>query len=145
MRNAELQKWLECAKASTHEWDRVRVEYVGMFAWLRNLLESIAENDTEKLEATLSVKPFELYVDINPAELAKMAEVTALFKNVDVNVLKAILIKYKNMFHGVSGLLEQFIIGFQCLLLFQPEFNGLLLHIISQYLWLFSLILQGLP
>ena len=98
MRNAELQKWLECAKASQHEWDRVRVEYVGMFAWLRDLLESIAENNTAKLEATLAVKPYELYVDINPAELAKMAEVTALFKNVDVNVLKAILIKYKNKF-----------------------------------------------
>ena len=96
MRNAELQKWLECAKASSHEWDRVRVEYVGMFAWLRALLESIAENDTEKLEATLAIKPYELYVDINPVDLAKMAEVTTLFKNVDVKVLKAILIKYKN-------------------------------------------------
>lgn len=96
MRNAELQKWLECAKASTHEWDRVRVEYIGMFAWLRDLLESIAANDTEKLEATLAIKPYELYVDISPVELAKMAEVTALFKNVDVKVLKAILIKYKN-------------------------------------------------
>lgn len=96
MRNAELQKWLECAKASTHEWDRVRVEQIGMFAWLRDLLESIAENDTAKLEATLSVKPYELYVDINTLELAKAAEVTALFKNVDVKVLKAILIKYKN-------------------------------------------------
>lgn len=96
MRNAELQKWLECAKASSHEWDRVRVEQIGMFAWLRDLLESIAENDTAKLEATLAVKPYELYVDINPADLAKVAEVTALFKNVDVNVLKAILIKYKN-------------------------------------------------
>lgn len=98
MRNAELQKWLECAKASSHEWDRVHVEQIGMFAWLRNLLESIAKNDTEKLEATLSVKPFELYVDINTLELAKVAEVTALFKNVDVKVLKAILIKYKNKF-----------------------------------------------
>lgn len=98
MRNAELQKWLECAKASTHEWDRVRVEQIGMFAWLRDLLESIAKNDTEKLEATLSVKPYELYVDINTLELAKVAEVTALFKNVDVKVLKAILIKYKNKF-----------------------------------------------
>lgn len=96
MRNAELQKWLACAKASSHEWDRVRVEHVGMFAWLRDLLESIAANDTEKLEATLSVKPYELYVDINTVELAKVAEVTALFKNVDVKVLKAILIKYKN-------------------------------------------------
>lgn len=98
MRNAELQKWLECAKASTHEWDRVRVEQIGMFAWLRDLLESIAANDTEKLEATLAVKPYQLYVDINPVELAKTAEVTALFKNVDVKVLKAILIKYKNKF-----------------------------------------------
>lgn len=96
MRNAELQKWLECAKASSHEWDRVRVEQIGMFVWLRDLLESIAKNDTAKLEATLSVKPYELYVDINPVELAKVAEVTALFKNVDVKVLKAILIKYKN-------------------------------------------------
>lgn len=98
MRNAELQKWSECAKASTHEWDRVRVEQIGMFAWLRDLLESIAENNTAKLEATLAIKPYELYVDINPVELAKMAEVTALFKNVDVKVLKAILIKYKNKF-----------------------------------------------
>lgn len=98
MRNAELQKWLACAKASSHEWDRVRVEHVGMFAWLRDLLESIAGNDTEKLEATLAIKPYELYVDINTLELAKVAEVTALFKNVDVNVLKAILIKYKNKF-----------------------------------------------
>lgn len=98
MRNAELQKWLECAKASVHEWDRVRVEQIGMFAWLRDLLESIAENNTAKLEATLAIKPYELYVDINPVELAKVAEVTALFKNVDVNVLKAILIKYKNKF-----------------------------------------------
>lgn len=96
MRNAELQKWLACAKAGSHEWDRVRVEQVGMFAWLRDLLNSIAENDTEKLEATLAVKPFELYVDINTLDLAKVAEVTALFKNVDVKVLKAILIKYKN-------------------------------------------------
>lgn len=96
MRNAELQKWLACAKASSHEWDRVRVEHVGMFAWLRDLLESIAGNDTEKLEATLAIKPYELYVDINTLDLAKVAEVTALFKNVDVKVLKAILIKYKN-------------------------------------------------
>ena len=98
MRNAELQKWLECAKAGSHEWDRVRVEQIGMFAWLRDLLESIAANDTEKLEATLAVKPYELYVDINTLDLAKVAEVTALFKNVDVKVLKAILIKYKNKF-----------------------------------------------
>ena len=98
MRNAELQKWLQCAKASNHEWNRVRVEQIGMFAWLRDLLESIAKNDTAKLEATLSVKPYQLYVDINPIDLAKVAEVTALFKNVDVNVLKAILIKYKNKF-----------------------------------------------
>lgn len=86
------------AMASAHEWDRVRVEYVGMFAWLRDLLNSIAENDTEKLEATLAIKPYELYVDINTLDLAKVAEVTALFKNVDVKVLKAILIKYKNKF-----------------------------------------------
>jgi len=34
-----------------------------------------------------------------------------------------ILINSKNKFHGVSGLLEQCRIGFQCLLLFQPEFQ----------------------
>ena len=34
-----------------------------------------------------------------------------------------ILIKSKKLFRGVSGLLELFRIGFQCLLLFQPEFQ----------------------
>ena len=34
-----------------------------------------------------------------------------------------ILIKSKNMFRGVSGLLELCRIGFQCLLLFQPKFQ----------------------
>lgn len=96
MENAKVQTWLERLKVSVPDYDKVHVKQIGMFAWLRNLLESIAENDTEKLKATLSVKPYQLYVDINPIELAKVAEVTALFKNVDVKVLKAILIKYKN-------------------------------------------------
>ena len=100
MENAEVQGWLEWLEWLKHyrvpAYDKVHVKQIGMFAWLRDLLESIAANDTEKLEATLAVKPFELYVDINPVELAKTAEVTALFKNVDVKVLKAILIKYKN-------------------------------------------------
>ena len=96
MENAKVQTWLERLKVSVPDYDKVHVERVGMFAWLRNLLESIAENDTEKLEATLAVKPYELYVDVNTLDLAKAAEVTALFKNVDVKVLKAILIKYKN-------------------------------------------------
>lgn len=96
MENAKAQTWLERLKASIPEWDKLHVKQVGMFAWLRDLLESIAENDTEKLEATLAVKPYQLYVDINTLELAKVAEVTALFKDVDVKVLKAILIKYKN-------------------------------------------------
>ena len=34
-----------------------------------------------------------------------------------------ILINSKNKFRGVSGFLEQCRIGFQCLLLFQPEFQ----------------------
>ena len=34
-----------------------------------------------------------------------------------------ILINPKKLFHGVLGLLEQCRIGFQCLLLFQPEFQ----------------------
>lgn len=96
MENAKVQTWLDRLKVSVPDYDNVHVKQTGMFAWLRNLLESIAENDTEKLEATLAIKPFELYVDINTLELAKVAEVTALFKNVDVKVLKAILIKYKN-------------------------------------------------
>lgn len=96
MENAKVQTWLDRLKVSVPDYDNVHVKQIGMFAWLRNLLESIAENDTEKLEATLAIKPFELYVDINTLELAKVAEVTALFKNVDVKVLKAILIKYKN-------------------------------------------------
>ena len=91
-----MKTWLERLKASIPDYDIVNLKQVGMFAWLRDLLNSIAENDTEKLEATLDIKPYELYVDINPADLAKVAEVTALFKNVDVKVLKAILIKYKN-------------------------------------------------
>ena len=96
MRNAKMKTWLERLKASIPYYDIVNLKQVGMFAWLRDLLNSIAENDTEKLEVTLDIKPYELYVDINPADLAKVAEVTALFKNVDVKVLKAILIKYKN-------------------------------------------------
>lgn len=98
MRNAKVQTWLERLKVSVPDYDKVHVERVGMFAWLRNLLESITENNTAKLEETLAVKPYQLYVDINTLELAKVAEVTALFKNVDVKVLKAILIKYKNKF-----------------------------------------------
>lgn len=96
MENAKVQTWLERLKVSVPDYDKVHVERVGMFAWLRNLLESITENNTAKLEETLAVKPYQLHVDINPIELAKVAEVTALFKNVDVKVLKAILIKYKN-------------------------------------------------
>ena len=96
MENAKVQTWLERLKVSVPDYDKVHVERVGMFAWLRNLLESITENNTAKLEETLAVKPYQLCVDINPIELAKVAEVTALFKNVDVKVLKAILIKYKN-------------------------------------------------
>ena len=34
-----------------------------------------------------------------------------------------ILIKSEKLFHGVSGLLELSRIGFQCLFLFQPEFQ----------------------
>ena len=97
MENAEVQGWLEWLKHyKVPERDKVHVKPIGMYAWLRDLLESIAANDTAKLEAALSVKPYELYVDIANTELAKMAEVAALFKNVDVRVLKAILIKYKN-------------------------------------------------
>lgn len=102
MENTEVQAWLGWLEWLKHyrvpEYDRVHVKQVGMFAWLRDLLESIAESDTAKLEATLSVKPYEFYIDINAVALGKMAEVTALFKNVDVKVLKAILIKYKNKF-----------------------------------------------
>lgn len=94
MRNMEVQTWLECIP----EWDKLHIKHIGMFAWLRDLLESIAANNTEKLEATLAIKPYELYVDIVGSKLEAMAEVTALFENVDVNVLKAILIKYKNKF-----------------------------------------------
>lgn len=96
MKNAEFQTWLERLKASIPDCDIVNLKQVGMFAWLRDLLNSIAENDTEKLEATLAVKPYQLYVDMNTLDLANVAKITALFKNVDVKVLKAILIKYKN-------------------------------------------------
>lgn len=102
MENTEVQAWLGWLEWLKHykvpEFYRVRVKQVGMFAWLRDLLESIAANDTAKLEATLAVKPYEFYIDINAVALADMAKVTALFKNVDVKVLKAILIKYKNKF-----------------------------------------------
>lgn len=91
-----MQTWLERLKASIQDYDIVNLKQVGMFAWLRDLLNSIAENDTEKLEATLAIKPYQLYVDVNTLELANVAKITALFKNVDVKVLKAILIKYKN-------------------------------------------------
>ena len=96
MRNAKMKTWLERLKASIPDYDIVNLKQVGMFAWLRDLLNSIAENDTEKLEATLAIKPYQLYVDVNTLELANVAKITALFKNVDVKVLKAILIKYKN-------------------------------------------------
>ena len=91
-----MKTWLERLKASIPDYDIVNLKQVGMFAWLRDLLNSIAENDTEKLEATLAIKPYQLYVDVNTLELANVAKITALFKNVDVKVLKAILIKYKN-------------------------------------------------
>lgn len=71
---------------------------VEMFAWLKELLESIAENDTEKLEATLAVKPYSLYVADENMPFGRIAEVAALFKDVDVKILKAILIKYINGF-----------------------------------------------
>ena len=94
MKNAKMQTWLERLKASIPDYDTVHLKQVGMFAWLRDLLNSIAENDTAKLEETLAVKPYQLYVDINTLDLAKVAEVTALFKNVDVTKLTRIWILY---------------------------------------------------